>query len=75
MLRRDEITDYVFLIPLTGGVLAEAEAIIPHLKTLDAIHLASLISTGLEAMVVTHNQHMKEVAELVGYRMLDPIGE
>lgn len=75
VLRRDEIVDYLFLIPLTDAVLAEAEAIVPHIKTLDAIHLASLIGAGLEATVVTHDQRMKQVAELVGYRTLDPVEE
>lgn len=73
--RRDEITDYVFTIPLTDGILAEAEAIVPHLKTLDAIHLASLISVGIDATVVTHDERMKVVAELVGYKVIDPVGD
>ncbi|SHI92877.1 Predicted nucleic acid-binding protein, contains PIN domain [Tessaracoccus bendigoensis DSM 12906] len=70
---RDEIIDHLYLIPLTEAVLAEAEAIVPHIKTLDAIHLASLIHTGLDAIVVTHDATMKQVAELIGYETFDPI--
>ena len=71
--RRDEIVDHLHLIPLTDAILAEAEAIIPHIKTLDAIHLASLIHTGLDAVVVTHDATMRQVAELIGYEALDPV--
>ena len=71
--RRDEIVDHLHLIPLTDAILAEAEAIIPHIKTLDAIHLASLIHTGLDAVVVTHDATMRQVAELIGYETLDPV--
>ncbi len=43
------------LVPITDGVLAAAEAIEPHLKTLDAIHLGSVIAAGLDATIVTHD--------------------
>ena len=72
--RRDAIVDHLHLIPLTDAILAEAEAIIPHLKTLAAIHLASLIHTGLDAVVVTHDATMHQVANLIGYETLDPVG-
>lgn len=70
---RDEILDHVGTLPISEAVLAEAEAIVPHLKTLDAIHLASLIRSGLDAVVVTHDARMREVAELVGFDVLDPV--
>ena len=71
--RRDAILDHVYLIPMTEGILAEAEAILPHIKTLDAIHLASLIHTGLDAVVVTHDANLRHVATLIGYETLDPV--
>jgi len=40
---RDHILDYVDTIPLDHVVLQEAEAIIPHVRTRDAIHLASAL--------------------------------
>ncbi|MGB4777102.1 PIN domain-containing protein [Microbacterium sp.] len=70
---RDDLLSYVHLIPLTEPVLVQAEAITQHIKTLDAIHLASLIHTGLDATVVTHDATMREVAELIGYRTFDPV--
>lgn len=70
---RDEILDHVGILPVSEQVLAEAEAIVPHLKTLDAIHLASLIRTGMDAVVVTHDARMREVAELVGFAVFDPV--
>lgn len=70
---RDFVLEHVDLIPLTDGVLTDAEAILPHIKTLDAIHLASLIHTGLDAVVVTHDENMRAVAQLIGYETLDPV--
>jgi predicted nucleic acid-binding protein len=71
--RREEILDYLHLIPLTEPILAEAEATVPHLRTLDAIHLASLIGTGIDAVVVTHDRTLRDVAELIGYSTFDPV--
>ncbi len=71
--RRDALLDYVQLIPISDAVLAEAEAIVPHVKSLDAIHLASLIHTGIDATVVTHDATMAHVAELLGYPVVDPV--
>ncbi len=70
---RDELLDYVQLIPISDAVLAQAEAIVPHIKSLDAIHLASLIHTGIDATVATHDATMAHVAQLLGYPVLDPV--
>ena len=71
--RRDVLLDYVHLIPISDATLAQAEAIVPHIKSLDAIHLASLVHSGIDATVVTHDSTMAHVAELLGYPALDPI--
>lgn len=71
--RRDEVLDYLSTVPLDDGILAEAEAIVPHVKTLDAIHVASLIRSGLDAVVVTHDANMRAVAGVIGYPVLDPV--
>jgi predicted DNA-binding protein (UPF0278 family) len=63
------------LVPITDGVLAAAEAIEPHVKTLDAIHLGSVIAAGLDATVVTHDAGMTAVAVAIGYPTLDPVSE
>lgn len=73
--RRDEILDYLEFVPVDSTVLAEAEAIIPHVRTLDAIHLASVIRTGLDATFVTHDANMKSVAQVIGYPVFDPIAD
>ncbi|WP_230865568.1 type II toxin-antitoxin system VapC family toxin [Mycobacterium canetti] len=72
---RDQVLDYVDTIPLDHAVLQEAEAIIPHVRTLDAIHLASALRSGLEDLaVVTHDTTMKSVAATIGFRITDPVG-
>ena len=73
--RRDEVVDYVGTIPISDAILAEAEAIVPHVKTLDAIHLASLLHTGLYATIVTHDANMRAVAEVLGYPTVDPVAD
>lgn len=71
--RRDEILDYIGTIPISDAILGEAEAIVPHIKTLDAIHLASLLHTGIDGVVVTHDAQMQSVAELIGFATFDPV--
>lgn len=70
---RSAILDRLDLVPLTEGVLAGAESIVPRLRTLDAIHLASAVATGLDLVVVTHDARMGEVARELGYDVLDPV--
>ena len=72
---RDEVLDVLSLVPITEGVLAAAESIEHHVKTLDAIHLGALIASGLDAVVVTHDASMKAVAERIGYPTHDPVTE
>ncbi len=69
---RDDMLDYVSFIPISDAILAQAEAIVPHITSLDAIHLASLIHSGLDATVVTHDATMADVAGILGYPVLDP---
>lgn len=73
--RRDELLDVLSLMPITDGVLAAAEAIEPHVKTLDAIHLGSVIATGLDATIVTHDAGMIAAAAAIGYPTFDPVSE
>lgn len=72
--RREALLDYVSLLPISDATLAQAETIVPHIKSLDAIHLASLIHSGIDATVITHDTTMANVADLLGYRAFDPIG-
>lgn len=71
---RDEVLDYLATLPVDHAVLQEAEAIIPHIKTLDAIHLASALRSGLEDLViVTHDRTMARVAAALGLSVHDPV--
>ena len=70
--RRDALLDYIGVLPISDALLAEAEAITRHIKTLDAIHLASVIRSGLDATVVSHDATMLSVADELGYATLDP---
>ena len=72
---RDEILDVLAIVPVTDGVLAAAEAIEPHVKTLDAIHLGSVIAAGLDATIVSHDTAMIAAATSLGYSILDPVSE
>jgi predicted nucleic acid-binding protein len=73
--RRDELLDVLSLVPVTDGVLAAAEAIEPHVKTLVAIHLGSVIAAGLDATIVTHDIGMGAAAAAIGYPTIDPVTE
>lgn len=65
---------HVALIPVSAGVLAAAEAIEPHVRTLDAVHLGSIIASGVGATMVTHDRRMLAAAGNLGYPSLDPVG-
>ncbi|MQY28398.1 type II toxin-antitoxin system VapC family toxin [Nocardia aurantia] len=71
---RDKILEYVYTVPVDHAVLHEAESIISHIHTLDAIHLASALRCGLdELIIVTHDKDMSEVAERLGFPVHDPV--
>lgn len=72
--RRTEVLDFIGLIPLDHAILQEAEAIVPHVKTLDAIHLASALRSGVEDLVITtHDRNMASVAAELGFNTHDPV--
>lgn len=60
--RRDEILDVLARVPVTEGVLAAGESLERHVKTLDAIHVGSVIAAGLDATIVSHDTFMLSVA-------------
>jgi uncharacterized protein len=71
---RDQIVDYVHTVPVDHAILNEAEAVISHIRTLDAIHLASALRCGLDDLiVVTHDKNMAHVAEQLGFPVYDPV--
>ncbi len=71
--KRDEVLDHVALVRLTEGVLAGAESIADHIKTLDAIHLSSALAIGAETVVVSHDVTLSAVAQGLGFDIHDPL--
>ena len=73
---KDRILRHVGTIPLDHATLVETEAIVPHLKTLDAVHLASAIRSGIEDLVVTtHDGGMQRAARQLGLGIHDPVDD
>lgn len=74
--RRNAVVDHVGTIALEHAVLQEAEAIVPHVRTLDALHLASASRSGVDDIVVaTHDATRKTVAGLLGPAVHDPVSD
>lgn len=74
--RRGEIADRIATIPVDHATLTAAEAIVPHVKTLDAIHLAAALQSGLEDLViVSHDKSLSQVAQQLGFEVFDPVQE
>ena len=72
--RAVEFSAAIDLIPIGNTILQLAELIEPHLKTLDAIHLASVLALGdPEAVVATHDARMRTVARGLGFVTVDPV--
>ncbi|MDO5618842.1 type II toxin-antitoxin system VapC family toxin [Kocuria sp.] len=63
----------VGLFDITREVHTVAESIERHVKTLDALHLATALLIGDSVAVATHDASMKTVAEHLGLRVLDPV--
>ncbi|MEL4358905.1 MULTISPECIES: PIN domain-containing protein [unclassified Luteococcus] len=72
--RRHEVLSHVGTIALDHAVLQEAEAILPHIKTLDAIHLASALRSGRDGVIIcTHDRTMQAVSHDLGLATMDPV--
>ena len=63
----------VRLISIDDGLLRAAGAIKPHVKALDAIHLATCLELGSQITLVTHDQNMRGVAQKLGLEVFDPL--
>lgn len=74
--RRSEIVGRLGTIPVDHATLAAAEAIVPQVKTLDAIHLASAMQSGIDDLViVSHDRNVSGVARELGFEVFDPVRE
>lgn len=62
------------LLRVDDALLGEAASIRPHIKSLDALHLASAGRIGVNsALIVTHDVNMARVAGQLGFAVHDPV--
>lgn len=81
VLRRDgrpltdgaPLLDRVGMLDITKETHTVAESIEHHLKTLDALHLATALLAGAPVTVASHDTAMKTVAEHLGLSTTDPV--
>ena len=81
VLRRDSrpltdgkaLLDRVGLIDITRETHSIAESIERHVKTLDALHLATALLVGEPIVLATHDTTMALVAEHLGMTVTDPV--
>ena len=67
------LLDRVGMLDITRETHAVAESIERHVKTLDALHLATALLVGEAVAVATHDATMKTVAEHLGLQVIDPV--
>jgi len=67
------LLDRVGLLDITRETQSIAESIQDHIKTLDAVHLATALLLGDPVIVASHDATMKSVAASLGLRVEDPI--
>lgn len=67
------VLDRLHLISIDDGVLRFAATIEAHVKSLDAIHLATCSLLGNAVTVVTHDVHMSHIAAHLGFEVCDPL--
>ena len=75
VLDREALLDHVGLVPISDSILTAAESITEHVKTLDAIHLATALRLGSATVLVSHDQTLLRVAAELGIRGSDPLEE
>lgn len=81
VLRRDQrpasdaepLLSRVGMFDITRETHAVAESIERHVRTLDALHLATALLIGDSVTVATHDVTMKAVAEHLGLATVDPV--
>lgn len=67
------LLDRVGLLEIGRDTHAVAESIERHVRTLDALHLASALLLGEPVVVATHDRTMKDVAAHLGLGVVDPV--
>lgn len=70
----DDLFSRMALLSVDDALLEDAGEIGPHVKSLDAIHLASALRIGTgQATVVTHDANMLRTAAELGFDVHDPV--
>lgn len=67
------VTRAVEVVSIDDDILRAAGAIEPHVKSLDAIHLATCQLLGANVTVATHDTAMQQVAQQLGFETFDPL--
>jgi len=67
------LIDRVNLVSIDDGVLRFAAAIEPHVKSLDAIHLAACSLLGTGVTMISHDENVMAVALHLGLDAVDPL--
>lgn len=81
VLRRDDrplsdgaaLLDRVGMFDITRETHSIAESIERHIKTLDAMHLATALLVGEPVTMASHDVTMKAVAQQLGLGVVDPV--
>ncbi len=73
LMRAQLVLRRITLVSIDDGVLRVAGAIEPHVKSLDAIHLATCTMLGSGITVVTHDRGMVVAAAELGFDAFDPL--
>ncbi|PRY56660.1 PIN domain-containing protein [Knoellia remsis] len=63
------------LLDITRETHTVAESIGPHVRTLDAMHLATALLVGEPVTVATHDTSMMSVARDLGLAVTDPVAD
>ena len=67
------LLDRIGMLETTRETHTVAESIGRHIKTLDALHLATALLIGAPVTVASHDATMKAVAENLGLSVTDPV--
>jgi len=68
------VLDRISQVSIDDGVLRVAASIEPHVRSLDAIHLATALMLGSDVALVTHDRGMATAAARLGFATEDPVG-
>ncbi|ATH95813.1 MULTISPECIES: PIN domain-containing protein [Dermabacter] len=70
---RELLLRHVDVASITDAVLSIAEAMPQHVRSLDAIHLATALQLGSAVTVVSYDKQMLAVAQDWGLTVCDPL--